>query len=193
MMNIYRMANGLTLILLSICMLLAIIIYTEIQSIGNYDNMVGGNGGKNQKVDSQTGILNNIASTDIAISQFSEVLNRPLFVQGRMPFVEEENKNIAIPTLSPLRLSLEGVVLSPTTQVAVLKDLSSNELIRLGIGMSHKGWQLKGIEPQSVEFERNGEVQSIVLERATESPERNKKPAFKLPVNRRNLPVPKTR
>jgi type II secretory pathway component PulC len=184
MMNIYRMVNGLTLILLLICSLLVVIIYGEIQGMGDYSHMVDVKGENNQNAKSETGILNNIATTDVAISQYSEVLNRPLFVQGRMPFEEENNEDTAIPVISPLRLSLEGVVLSPESRVAVVKDLSNNEILRLGVGMSHNGWRVKRIEPQTVDFERDGEVQSINIELANEAEASQRRPGFKLPINR---------
>jgi hypothetical protein len=52
--------------------------------------------------------------------------------------------------------------------------------------MSHNGWRVKTIEPQTVEFERNGEVQSINIELANEPVDKGRKPGVRLPVNRRN-------
>ncbi|MGD8590616.1 MAG: hypothetical protein PVG22_17480 [Chromatiales bacterium] len=193
MMNIRRLANGLTLILLLICALLGVIIYTEIQGSGDYSDITASNREKDGNNKSEIGVLNNISQAEVAISQFSEVLNRPLFVEGRMPFEEEKSEGISVPVTSPLRLSLEGVVLSPDSRVAVVKDLSDNEIIRLGIGMSHNGWQVKTIEPQTVEFERNGEVQSINIELANEPAGRNNKPGLRMPVNRRAQPNPRRR
>jgi type II secretory pathway component PulC len=191
-MNFYRLANGLTLILLAICVSLIFIIYTELQSGQDLNAMSDSNSMKNKKVESETGILNNISSTDVSISQFSEVLNRPLFVEGRMPYEEEQTENISVTVLSPLKLSLEGVVLSPQSKVAVVKDLSNNEIMRLGIGMSHNGWRVKTIEPQTVEFERNGEVQSIDIELAKDS-ESQRKAGYKLPIKRKGRPSPRNR
>ncbi|MGD8590424.1 MAG: type II secretion system protein N [Chromatiales bacterium] len=188
-MNIYRLANGLTLILLLVCTLLVIVIYTEIQGTGIYNDMAHGNKENDQNIKSETSILNNISQTDVAISQFSEVLNRPLFAQGRMPYEEEKNENISLPVTSPLRLSLEGVVLSPDSQVAVVKDLSTNEILRLGIGMSHNGWRVKTIEPQAVEFERDGEVQTINIELANAPDDRSRNPRFKTPTQRNRQPA----
>ena len=190
-MNIYRLANGLTIVLLLVCSLLAVMIYTEIKGLGNHDDDFDQNVEKNQNVKSDGGILNNIAQNDVAISQFSEILNRPLFVQGRMPYEEEKIENISAPVMSPLRLSLEGVVLSPESRVAVVKDLSTNEIIRLGVGISHNGWRVQSIEPQTVEFERNGEVQSINIELANEPKENTgKPPERRLPINRKRPPPP---
>jgi hypothetical protein len=193
MMNIYRLANGLTLILLLICSLLVMIIYAEMQGIGASTDMADANKEKNENIKSETGILNNISQTDVVISQFTEVLNRPLFVQGRMPYEEEKNENISIPISSPLRLSLEGVVLSPDSQVAVVKDLSNNEIMRLGIGMSHNGWRVTTIEPQTVEFERDDEVQTINIELASEPEDRKRKPRFRTPNQRNRQPPPARR
>jgi len=189
-MSIYRLANGLTLILLLVCVLLGVVIYTEIRNMGVYDNMAAGNGDNDGDMNPESGILSNISQSSVAVSQFSEILTRPLFVQGRMPDEEESAENISAPVLSPLRLSLEGVVLSPESRIAVVKDLSSNEIVRLGVGTSHNGWRVKSIEPQTVQFERNGEEQSISIERTSASTdERASKPGFKLPINRpRNQP-----
>lgn len=191
-MNIHRLANGLTLILILICSLLGVIIYTEIRGMGDYNDMTAANSEKYENK-SEIGVLKNISQTDVPISQFTEVLNRPLFVEGRMPYEEEKSENVSAPVTSPLRLSLEGVVLSPDSRVAVVKDLSDNEIIRLGIGMSHNGWRVKTIEPQTVEFERNGELQSIHIELANEPADTKNKPGLRLPINRKGQPVPRRR
>ena len=70
------------------------------------------------------------------IEAFGEVLERPLFTAGREP---PEEPAVAAPTTAAIptaliRLRLEGVALTPQTRVAVVRDLASNQLLRLAEG-----------------------------------------------------------
>ena len=190
-MNISRLVNGMTLMLLVFCLIFAAIIYIETKNMGN---------GFVQSTDQvknpnhEAGILSGITQSTIAISQYSAILSRPLFVEGRMPFTEQEEEKSIVPTLSPLKLTLEGVVLSPETRVAVVRDLTNNNILRLGIGMAHNGWKVQKVDTQSVEFVRGGETQMIEIELSKAPAKADKTNASRLrsPVNQRaqrNVPA----
>jgi hypothetical protein len=168
-----------------------IVIYTEWRNMGDIDSSLESKNNKKINLTTDTGVLNSISQSNIAITQFAEILNRPLFVQGRMPFEEEQQEKNIMTNLSPLKLSLEGIVISPVSSVAVARDLTNNTIIRIGVGMQHNGWRLKNVEAQSAEFERGGEIQTIKIEVGKTQQEKTDTPALKLPINRKgqtNLP-----
>ncbi len=184
-MNIYRMANGLTLILLLICTLLMFVIYIEWQGLDDINTTLDIDNGNKQDLKQDSEILNNISQSNIAISQFVEILNRPLFVQGRMPFEEEQQEKNNTTILSQLKLTLEGIVISPESRVAVVRDITNNSIVRLEVGMIHNGWRLKNVQKQSADFERGDETQTIQIELANTQADKDKTPALKLPINRK--------
>jgi hypothetical protein len=135
----------------------------------------------NNELDPETGILSSISQTNIAINQFTEIINRPLFVEGRMPSDDENQSTDALPKTSPLKLTLEGVVISPGSRVAVVKDDKNNNILRLVEGMSHNGWKVNNIQSQSVEFVRGDDVQTINIEIVRNPPVSRIKSPTRLP------------
>jgi hypothetical protein len=97
------------------------------------------------------------------ISNFPEILARPIFFSQReMPaqIVVEQ----AAPQ-TPLRLKLEGIAIAADTRVAVLRDLGSNKLVQLSIGMSHNNWQLEELTSSVATFRRGAnDVAQLTLD-----------------------------
>ena len=66
----------------------------------------------------------------------------------------------------PLRARLEGVALVGDARVAVIRDLSTNEGLRLSEGMEFKGWTVDAVEPDRALLKRGDrQVQELKLER----------------------------
>ena len=80
-MNIYRITNGLTFILLMMCTLLIVVIFYEWRTMGDNAKPIDAANQVNNELDPETGILSSISQTNIAINQFTEIINRPLFVE----------------------------------------------------------------------------------------------------------------
>lgn len=96
------------------------------------------------------------------IAAFGEILERPLFTPGREP---PEPEPVAAPVvkITPLRLQLEGVGISIDARVAVVRDLSSNELIRIAEGDQHDGWLLEQVHPTGATFSLGSETRELTL------------------------------
>jgi hypothetical protein len=101
-----------------------------------------------------------------ALATFDEILTRPLFAPERR---RAEAPEPPAPSASPpvqLRVRLEGVARVGDSSVAVLRDLSTNEGLRLSKGMQYKGWTVEAVEPQRALLKRgDSQVHELKLER----------------------------
>ena len=99
--------------------------------------------------------------TAAGIAAFSEITERPLFIAGREPPPEPVASPRAAAKVSPLRLRLEGVALTPEAKIAVLRDISSNKMLHLTTGMKHQDWELTAVTDTVATFRRG--AQSVEL------------------------------
>lgn len=97
-----------------------------------------------------------------ALAAFNEITERPLFTEGRLPPEEPVNAPVAVRS-SPLRLALEGVAITPGSRIAVVRDLSTNKMLHLPIGMKHQDWELTAVTETDATFERGGQSHTITL------------------------------
>lgn len=101
-----------------------------------------------------------------ALASFDAILERPLFNPDRRPVaVPEPAVAPATTPTKPLRARLEGVVQIGATSFALIRDLSSNEPVRLAQGMELNGWTLERVESGRAVLSRgDGQVQELKLE-----------------------------
>lgn len=100
-----------------------------------------------------------------AIETFSEILDRPLFTEGRQPPPEPEVE-VAKPVEKqvPLQLALEGVAITPEERIAVVRDLRTKKLLRLAEGSKHQGWELESVHASGVTLRRGEQTRDLELE-----------------------------
>ena len=105
----------------------------------------------------------NVALSPPHLSELADMLQRPLFFDDRrMP--EPPQEEVAAPPPTPLRLKLEGVAISGGSRVAVLRNLSNNQLLQLAEGMMHEGWTLDSVSSNSASFSRGEQVNELPLD-----------------------------
>lgn len=109
-----------------------------------------------------------------AIASFDEILERPLFTEGREPPPEPEPAAVPVAIATPLRLQLEGVAISTGARVAVVRDLSNNELIRIAEGDKHQGWTVESVQPTGATFSRGKETRELSMELDENAPARRR-------------------
>ncbi|MCU7919541.1 MAG: hypothetical protein KZQ95_14470 [Candidatus Thiodiazotropha sp. (ex Epidulcina cf. delphinae)] len=117
----------------------------------------------------------------VPFSSFREISDRPLFVEGRLPPAKPVTAESPPPTQrKPLRLKLEGVAITPDSKVAIIRDLNSNQILRLSQGMNQNDWKVEAVDSTSAIILRDGERLRLDLE--IENGSKKKKPtAFKPP------------
>jgi len=101
--------------------------------------------------------------TPPTLAAFGGILERPLFTPGREPPPEPEPVAAAVVMATPLRLNLEGVAVSTEARVAVVRDLSSNKLLRIVEGDKHEGWTLERVHPAGATFSQGDETRELTL------------------------------
>lgn len=117
--------------------------------------------------DVTTAVVPDFGATEFVAPGFenlSEMLDRPLFFSDRrLPELPKVDVAPAVaPT--PLLLKLEGVALTGESRVAVLRDLSNNQLLQLAEGMMHDGWTLDSVTAASASFSRGQQTSVLVLD-----------------------------
>ena len=96
------------------------------------------------------------------IAAFSEVTERPLFREGREPPSEPIAATVTAKQ-SPLRLQLEGVALTPSAKIAVLRDISTNKMLHLAVGKKHQDWELTSVTNTVATFKRGEQSLELTL------------------------------
>lgn len=151
--------NYLTPYLLAACVLLLIIL--AIQS----GNLVSTQDSSSSGTQLALNQIEKASFTAPGIAAFSEITERPLFRPERQPPPEPVQAAVARRTLSPLRLQLEGVAITPESSIALVRDLSTNKMLHLAKGMKHQGWELTDITDTVATFTRGKENQEISLKK----------------------------
>lgn len=100
-----------------------------------------------------------------ARDSFDEILKRPLFSPDRQPPAAPPTPAAPEPQLSPLLVRLEGIATVGEVRVALLRDLTSNEGLRLSQGMEYQGWKVEAVEERRAVLKRDGQEQELKLER----------------------------
>ncbi len=98
------------------------------------------------------------------IALFTEIIDRPLFVAGRLPPEEPTDITKMVKVKAKLELDLEGVAITPDKKVAILRDTKTKQLFILTAGAVHQGWTVGEIRTDEVVMERGDEVHSLFLE-----------------------------
>ena len=99
------------------------------------------------------------------IAAFSEIVERPLFIAGREPPAEPKAAPSVPVRLPPLRLLLEGIVITPEARIAVMLDLSNNKMLHLATGMKHQDWELTSVTDTVATFSRGEQSQELRLKK----------------------------
>jgi hypothetical protein len=103
-----------------------------------------------------------------ALDHYSEVVERPLFVESRRPPEEEEQvsepaKQPQLPEKRPSYL-LTGVMMTPERRTAFLKSVSDGEAKRVKQGDTLDGWLVKRVESRRVVLAQGSRSQVLKLQ-----------------------------
>jgi type II secretory pathway component PulC len=149
--------NRLTPLLLLACIALSIILSLQWHNRVRIEHDKAVHADQHPTLDAGTGY------TAPAIVAFSDILERPLFTEGRTPPAPAQPIAVAVKS-TPLRLQVEGVAITPETRIAVVRNLDNRDLLRLSEGSTFQGWVLQTVDSRGASFIKDGEVQEFVLD-----------------------------
>ncbi len=181
-MSIRHIGNGVTVILLLLCILLSTLIFKQWVKYSQDGPVIDVSQVKPIKEKPvSSNLFLGMQNKSILISQFSEILARPLFTEGRLPDEVPEPEKVLTEQVGLPKLKLEGVVISPESRVAVVRDLTNNELLRLIEGMIHAGWRVATVNTDEAVLEREGETHQLPLELVNKAGTKSTTSRFRLP------------
>ena len=178
-MNRISYGNRLTPALLTACVLFGTILAFEWYTLCREDGITTEN-----KAQPATAADVQLTRTEFAapdFEAFSEIIERPLFTEGRTPPEQPTSEQASVSPVkqTPLSLHLEGIALTPETRIAVVRDITSNTLLRLAEGAKHQDWEVESIHATGVTFKRGEQTHELILELDKKSNRKAPRPSQK--------------
>lgn len=150
-------ARQLTRVLYAVVAVLAILYLMQLAGLGR-----GVPGGDSSEPEALPGVQLSETQIDLpGLEIYDDLVQRPLFAEDRRPepkapLAEGEPEPEAPPAV-PLNVALTGIIHTPNTRVALVRDNSSGRSVNLQERMPLPGdqgsWLVKTIEPRRVVFE----------------------------------------
>lgn len=97
-----------------------------------------------------------------AVDQFSEMIERPLFMETRRPNPPTAIKPVKLEPPAPVTFRLMGVIDSPRGKTALISD-AKGKYKRLRPKEHQDGWEISEITPDHLHLEQQGEAQDLSL------------------------------
>jgi hypothetical protein len=108
--------------------------------------------------------ISHIEYTPPTLKAFDEILKRPLFSESREPPPPPEKVAVTpVPVVTHIRLELEGVAITPDARIAVLRDLTTKQVLHLAEGAHHNGWKLESVHTDKALFKFNQQTVELQL------------------------------
>jgi len=172
--------NRLTPVLLTACVLFGVIAAFEWHTLSRQDGIATGSDAPPTAAADALPTRTTYVAPDF--ETFSEILERPLFTEGRTPPEPPTPEQAAV--LNPgmqaqLTMRLEGIALTPEARIAVVRDITSNTLLRLAEGATHQGWVVESINATSATLKRGEQSHELTLELNEKSLKRTPSPVMK--------------
>lgn len=162
--------NRLTPVLLTACVLFGVIMTFELYVLSRQDGIA-------TVSDAQPAAAADVQPTRTTymtpdFEAFSEILERPLFTEGRTPPQQPTPDKTSVSPVkqTQLTLRLEGIALTPAARIAVVRDITSNKLLRLAEGAKHEDWVVESIHATGATFKRGEQTHELTLELDTKNP-----------------------
>jgi len=149
-----RLAPALAIICASLLLIIAIEFVSSRQALRSQQDAA-------KKVMAAIPSLNDLDYASPPVDELEAILERHLYMPDRRP----AKAPAATVNVAPISLRLEGVAIISGSKIAVLRDLRSNQLLRLSEGMSHQDWELEIVDATGATFTRDEESVRLMLER----------------------------
>jgi hypothetical protein len=184
MSSVMRLHTRTTLILAILCVVLLTVAVAEWRFPVAANEADPPDTGGSQAAVPQAGAAQASGRINIPpLAHFSELVERPLFRQDRRPFVAEARpapkRNPGV-LASQLKLVLTGVIMTPSGETAVVKDLVTHKTNHVKVGQTIKGWTLDKLESDKIVLKKGASTHEIILRDPARRP---KAPPPQPPVN----------
>jgi len=104
---------------------------------------------------------------EVPLASVTATRERPIFSPTRRPPPTRVAAAVQpLPRLKQpdrLTLTLVGVIIGEKAGVAIFRDESTKNIVRLRLGDSHSGWLLERVTGREATLRRNGEVATVAL------------------------------
>ena len=156
--------NRLTPALLTACVVFGVIAAYEWHTLSRQDSIATGSNAQPATTTDVQLARNTYMAPDF--EAFREIIERPLFTEGRTPPQQSTSEQTAVSPVKQTRLTLrlEGIALTPAARIAVLRDITSNKMLRLAEGAKHQGWEVESIHATGATFKRGEQTHELTLE-----------------------------
>ncbi len=152
-------------LLLGICVFLLVILLMEWLLIGGSDNLAVESLMSDQNGQSQEIELPNLVLEKQSLERYSDMVDRPLFIEGRKPVVDDEIDGDKQEQASQIDdLILDGIYSLKGKMYALFrKQQRDKEYFKKSAGDDISGWLIKELQPDRAILERAGKQQTIML------------------------------
>lgn len=110
----------------------------------------------------------------VALDQYSETVERPLFYPNRRPEEPEPQVVVQQPVEDEpdVELTLIGVMLTDNATAALIRQEDTHQVARLNVGEAVADWELEQVAPQSVTLRKGDATRNLTLLRNQRQPSR---------------------
>lgn len=107
------------------------------------------------------------------IEAFAEIIERPLFMENRRPYVAPAPVAVKAPEPAPApvepditeQISLRATIIIGEKRIALVQDLAAGKQRRLKQGEAWNGWTLTRVETDAISMQKGEEVRQIALKK----------------------------
>ena len=112
----------------------------------------------------------NANRTALSTEAFSEIIDRPLFMANRRPYVApvstDAKKRKGLHQTEPdilTLISLSAIVITNEKRIALIEDNRTGKLQQLHLGEMYEGWTLKDVGTYSIAMQKGPDTRSMEL------------------------------
>jgi len=142
-------------ILIGVCVVLALLVANAWNATAERPNIRPASA-QTEETEDSVAVADSRTLPETAMSDYQEVGERPLFVQGRRPPPDEietapkvEEKIASDP---PAHLELKAVLMAGNSRTALVMNKQDESVERYAVGQEVEGWKLTRIDAESVQF-----------------------------------------
>ena len=118
-------------------------------------------------------LLRETAGAMPPLAAFAEIIERPLFMENRRPYVAPAPVAVRAPEPAPApvepditeQISLRATIIIGEKRIALVQDLAVGKQRRLKQGESFNGWTLTHVETDGISMQKGEETRQIALKK----------------------------